>query len=197
MGPSATDAELKAAYRERARKLHPDAAGNRTGGEMAALNEAWRVLRDPARRAEHDALLEADSRARHGSASLPGSEPVRYGPPPGAAPVRVETPGFSGRGLVWIGLVVVMLAIFVFTAFAGGVTDGDGGVDAPAVDGYLTAGSCVRLVGESVSEVSCDVAHDGVVETSVRADSSCPQGTLPFLSSANNLRICITAVAAG
>ncbi|MDQ3871052.1 MAG: J domain-containing protein, partial [Chloroflexota bacterium] len=53
------DAELdviKAAYRRLARKYHPDvAAGAEAAERMAVINAAWRVLRDPRRRAEHDA----------------------------------------------------------------------------------------------------------------------------------------------
>jgi curved DNA-binding protein CbpA len=45
--------EIHAAYRRRARSLHPDAGGTDVE-EMARVNDAWRVLRDPARRAAYD-----------------------------------------------------------------------------------------------------------------------------------------------
>jgi len=54
------EAALEARYRELSRLLHPDrhAAGGATARRVAleksiALNDAWRVLRDPARRAAH------------------------------------------------------------------------------------------------------------------------------------------------
>ncbi len=57
--PRASRAELRAAYRRLARRLHPDA--NPPGEDdvvanrrMAALNEAYAVLYDPARRARYD-----------------------------------------------------------------------------------------------------------------------------------------------
>lgn len=51
--PEAEPEVIRAAYRSLAQKYHPD----KTGGQyerMTAINEAWAVLRDPARRAEHD-----------------------------------------------------------------------------------------------------------------------------------------------
>lgn len=190
MTSSATNDELKAAYRERARRLHPDASGGRTSGEMAALNEAWRVLRDPSRRAIHDADLAAAARAPYGSAAMPGSESVRYGPAPGPAPVRSATPTFSGRGVLLAAVVALMGIIFVATAFAGG--GGPEADDAPQVDGYLAVGNCVRLAGDAVlTEVACDVANDGVVAELVRMDAACPPGTSPFISTINNLRVCV------
>jgi curved DNA-binding protein CbpA len=44
---------IQAAYRALARGAHPDFGGD--GGDMARINEAWRVLGDATRRAEYDA----------------------------------------------------------------------------------------------------------------------------------------------
>src|ERR1700712_5584332 len=56
--------ELRQASRDRARVLHPDRQQAREGREtdalgsaMRELNEAWRVLRDPAGRAAYDRSL--------------------------------------------------------------------------------------------------------------------------------------------
>ncbi len=50
--------ELRAAYRERARQLHPDVSGVDDGGRsMADLNEAWRCLSNPELREAYDAEL--------------------------------------------------------------------------------------------------------------------------------------------
>ena len=47
--------ELRSAYRERARQLHPDVSGIDDGGRsMADLNDAWRCLSDPERREAYD-----------------------------------------------------------------------------------------------------------------------------------------------
>src|ERR1700689_4309928 len=64
VGPGATSDDLRRAYRARARALHPDRAGGRSGAELEAdtaelarLNQAWRVLSDPHERARYDAGL--------------------------------------------------------------------------------------------------------------------------------------------
>ena len=57
--PDATEAEIKHAYRVAARQLHPDMGSGDAAG-FAAATEAYRILGDPARRAEYD----ADHRAR-------------------------------------------------------------------------------------------------------------------------------------
>ena len=56
LGPKATPAEIKLAFRNAARRHHPDlnAAPGATG-QMAAINAAHALLSDPARRAAHDA----------------------------------------------------------------------------------------------------------------------------------------------
>ena len=64
VAPTAAAADIKAAYRELARLNHPDLANGSGSADMAAVNEAWRVLGDPERRRAFDATLEADRRAR-------------------------------------------------------------------------------------------------------------------------------------
>jgi curved DNA-binding protein CbpA len=51
---TATPAEIHRAYRDRARRAHPDVADLASPSDMALINEAWTVLRDPARRAAYD-----------------------------------------------------------------------------------------------------------------------------------------------
>jgi hypothetical protein len=62
--PDASQDEVRAAYRALARRHHPDtqhdvdaAAAERARHTMAALNAAWAVLGDPARRRAYDAEL--------------------------------------------------------------------------------------------------------------------------------------------
>ena len=56
--PHLDDSALEQAFRERARLLHPDAAGANEGDEFAQLNTAFNVLRDPRLRLRH--LLELE-----------------------------------------------------------------------------------------------------------------------------------------
>jgi DnaJ domain len=83
--PSATPAEVRAAYRAAARNHHPDAGGD--PGRMRALNVAWAVLGDPVRRAAYDRALAGGGpgAGRVGfEAPFPGQgEPARAWPPDG------------------------------------------------------------------------------------------------------------------
>jgi curved DNA-binding protein CbpA len=83
---------ISAAYRALARRYHPDL--DRTPGaaqRMTQINEAYRVLRDPERRAAYDAELarRRDRRAGDRLVRQPGSMPVGaagqpIGPPHGS-----------------------------------------------------------------------------------------------------------------
>lgn len=53
VSPRAEAEVIRAAYRTLARKYHPDLGGDAL--RMIALNDAWDVLGDPARRADYDA----------------------------------------------------------------------------------------------------------------------------------------------
>ena len=76
VSPSATEAEIKTAYRRLARKFHPDVS-KEAGAEdrFKSINEAHEALRDPARRASYDQLRARGFRA--------GEE---FRPPPNFAP---------------------------------------------------------------------------------------------------------------
>jgi curved DNA-binding protein CbpA len=80
---SADAAELARAYRRRLRQLHPDVRHAATADpdrldpppDLAAVQHAYQVLRDPAARARYDAELRA--RAGHRPAGNPVPIPVR------------------------------------------------------------------------------------------------------------------------
>ena len=107
----AEDEVIQAAYRRLAQKYHPDvAAGPDAAGRMAAINAAWEILRDPARRAAHDLArrLAVRDAERAAAATSQQSGPARDAPatrptrpagaaggtperPPAAAPRPAET----------------------------------------------------------------------------------------------------------
>ncbi len=69
VAPDASPAEIREAYRTRARAVHPDRQVSSAASEaMAALNEAYRVLRDPGRRAVYDSTIR-------GTGSAAGASP--------------------------------------------------------------------------------------------------------------------------
>ena len=144
---------------------------------MAAVNEAWRVLSDPGRRAEYDASLRA--RASTVAAS------------PSAAPAQPEEddadelgPDDHGPRQFWVvalpGLLVlaVLGAIFLFTAYARGGLGGSGTtVPGAPVDGVIQIGSCVALDSQARAlETPCEGPHHGVVMAIVAARVACPSG---------------------
>jgi len=57
-----TPGGIRAAYRDRARQLHPDVAGESTTRAFQDLNEAYGVLSDPSRRHAYNARLAAEAR---------------------------------------------------------------------------------------------------------------------------------------
>ncbi|MEO8714057.1 MAG: J domain-containing protein [Acetobacteraceae bacterium] len=60
VAPDSAPAELKAAFRRQARRLHPDARGTGDAGGFVRLKEAYDVLADPVRRAAyHRAMAPA------------------------------------------------------------------------------------------------------------------------------------------
>jgi curved DNA-binding protein CbpA len=85
----AEDEVIQAAYRRLAQKYHPDVApGPEAAARMAAINAAWEVLRDPARRAAHDLARRLERRAAERDASGQAT----------SAAAQPRASGSSGRG---------------------------------------------------------------------------------------------------
>lgn len=77
--PDASVEEIQRAYRLLARRHHPDVqpGGDRT--TMAAINGAWEVLRDPARRRSYDRAIGAPRpEARPAPPPTPDWEPLAW-----------------------------------------------------------------------------------------------------------------------
>jgi len=85
---SASAAEIKRAYRMKARRHHPDVAGA-DDAVMRALNQAWATLGDPARRQAYDRTL--------GIGTTNGSPRARPAPPP-PPPIVVDEEGEADWG---------------------------------------------------------------------------------------------------
>ena len=90
---------IRAAYRALARKHHPDFGGSPE--RMAAINEAWAILGDQARRAAYDAQPQRPSpRARTRPATTTPARPrtSRRRPPPAAASPAGARRSSAARG---------------------------------------------------------------------------------------------------
>ena len=162
--PSASQDEIRVAYRMRARQVHPDtSAGLRSDAsiQMAHIAEAWRVLSDVTLRRAYDNELTA-----------PVLQPVR-----GTHEHFVYTPAV--RGVFPWRMVSFMVAgsialVLLLNALSG-----------PAVpigpDGLWQAGSCVVVDANQLAvEVDCLGEHTGVVRTLVGFDMTCPTDTQPI-----------------
>ena len=160
VGRHASASEIRDAYRRLANEVHPD---RRRGSDqqMASINEAYRVLRDPARRGVHDARL----RTGHERPSAPSSDAGFGGPAPAAAPVR----------LPWRAMVIFAAAGSLAVVVASQVIEPP---DEPVPDNVLGPGSCVVIEPDSdAREVNCTGSSDTVVQQLVGFDESCPYGT--------------------
>ena len=153
---------------------------------MAAVNEAWRVLRDPARRANYDASLRPPAMVVGGASTA-----VR-------APVQAddeEGRSFLAVALPWILVLAVLGGIFLFTAYARGGLGGGSDTTTPGevVDGVVGVGSCIMLDSQARAvETSCGGPHLGVAEAIVAAQAPCPLGTEGFYSLDAVRLICIS-----
>jgi hypothetical protein len=168
--PDATAAEIRQAYRNAARANHPDVAGGSRANTMAAINEAWSVLGDPARRREYDRSLPSGS---HGStgARTPQSAQEHFTEPRLNPLARYQDPPrFPWRLLGVMGLIgVAFILLGVATASE---------PRPPTVDNVLRPGDCV-VIGPNgdAAEVLCSAEHDGTLVVLVSGEERCPDGT--------------------
>ena len=158
---TATLEEVRRAYHERARLLHPDRAGDARA--MQDVNEAWRVLRDSGARAAYDRALGTPVRVHD------ADDPAdwRYNRP--AAPSG-DVGVTIARSLPWIAVLFVLAVIFVFTAFAR--TDRD------SSDSLI--GECIVLDDGRPVAVSCVEPNVGQVSLVVDRQTRCPSTTTPL-----------------
>src|SRR5262249_9612115 len=114
---TATPEEIRSAYRRLARLIHPDRGSAGSEQALAAVNEAWRVLSDPGRRAAYDASLRTRaSTAVSPPAGSPQTAPA--GPADEGAIADDEGRSFWAVALPWLLVLAVLGGIFLFTAYA-------------------------------------------------------------------------------
>ena len=153
--PDASAAEIRDAYRRLARVHHPD-HGDVDAGSMAAINEAYRVLGEPARRAVYDAARRGTGsavrpRRRRGSRRSPRPRPVDTTP--------ARYPWKLVLGMAAFGATVVLVGAALYEP---------AGPERP--DNLLGPGSCVTIEGNGdAREVTC-TGEDRPRRRGARAD---------------------------
>ena len=189
VSPDATRDQIRAAYRRLARRHHPDSdAGN--SDEMAALNEAWRVLSDPARRAMYDASLRTTPRPATSPPSPPGEDFDLDFDDDETALIGHRRGGFP---LPLVLVLVLFAMIFVITAYA---YQKSGSVNGPPptvpVAGVIQIGSCVRVGDDAVAaETPCGAPYVGVVVALIARDGRCPKSSEGYRDPASDGYVCI------
>src|SRR6266480_7234458 len=79
--PIDADSEtLKRAYRQLARRYHPDVAGSAGAIQMKRINRAYDVLSDPEKRLNYDTILGGVIDFRKGGLSRPRQRPHKFDP---------------------------------------------------------------------------------------------------------------------
>jgi hypothetical protein len=187
VAPTASYDEVRHAYLERARAVHPDRVVEGTASEaerrartMQEVNEAWRVLRDPANRSAYDRALAGGGRPA-AMQSGPSPWPPRHDPLDDEddldVPYRsaLAQPGDLGvsmaRALPWLALVAILVIIFVFTAFATGSGRNASGP-------HALVGRCITSgLGSAIDPVPCQGPNEGQVVLVVDRASLCPDGS--------------------
>lgn len=171
---------VRRAYLELARQLHPDRWGDASSDErlhaerrMREVNEAWRVLGNPARRLAYDAGRRRTSPAR--------DTPLAFDPSFSSGDLFVdEAPPDAVtraiRVLPWLLVLAALAGIFVFTAYA---TSDD------------AARSCIARDGNTAQAVDCDADGARPVELRVPDVSQCPLGTEPFQPAGEDEALCL------
>ncbi|MDQ1422575.1 MAG: hypothetical protein QOD72_73 [Acidimicrobiaceae bacterium] len=189
VSPDASHEQIRDAYRRMARRHHPDARDG-DNNQMAALNEAWRVLNDPARRAMYDASLRAVSRSAAASVPVPDAD-YNDDFDDDDRPIAGHRRG--GFPLPFLLVLAVFAMIFVITAYA---YEKSGSVNGPAptipVDGVIEIGSCVRIGDDAVARESpCGAPYSGVVVALIARDGRCPRSTNGYRDPASDGYVCI------
>lgn len=166
---TASIAEIRRAYRDRMRRVHPDSAivGASTA-EVTRIAEAWNVLSSPVRRAAYDLRLAQGSAAGAGDVASPqkaGDHVVDPGLDRAYPPAR-----FPWRFvLTVIGIGAAFLLILHIM--------GDP-MPERRIDGLVTVGSCLDFDDLGAAfEVPCSGPHQAVARELVPLGSPCDSDT--------------------
>ncbi|MEX1217787.1 MAG: J domain-containing protein [Acidimicrobiales bacterium] len=189
--PRTADREtIRKAYIVAARASHPDRqspqVAHRQEAELRirAVNAAWNVLGDSARRHDYDESLMEPAAWAPPRGTTPDLEDHR--PPPPSGIVVSE-----GAAFLWIWLpavlgVVIAAALIIGSAYATSNSASSRGSQAPSVSTAtrFTKGSCVVVQagpsGKIAQEVSCNLMSSGVIDSVVETPRPCRPSTVEY-----------------
>jgi molecular chaperone DnaJ len=175
---------IRASYRARARLHHPDRSTEADQGavSMAEINEAYRVLSDPGRRAIYDRTIAAgDHRAASAGAASDADDDIDVDDEPepdrrAARPGRVLSPDGPAR-FPWKPMLVVAAVGSALVLVSAALADAP---EDEVPDGILRTDSCVVIEPNGdAREVACTGEDDIVVELLIPTDARCPVGMEP------------------
>jgi len=183
---------VRKGYLDLARQLHPDrwidaSAGERAEVErrMQEVNEAWRVLGNPARRLAYD--VERREAGRRPRVAPPTGVGERWAFATGDLFVEdvppVDPLTRVVRALPWVLVFVALGAIFVFTAYAGSDSDGMPNGDDEA--------RCIVKVDGLAVEAACDAEGAQRVIVEVEQVGRCPAESEPFQPADGGRALCL------
>lgn len=222
--PGADQATIRKAYHQAARRWHPDRNSSRDPAELARaesemrrVNQAWEVLGWSESRRHYDRRLSDLShtgyQTRAARPMADGQKPDRPGvirvDPRLLDPDQVASRRYVQQAdMAWrqsrilslvplAALVVLLAAIFVFTAYArsGSGPGPSTTVPGPQLGEGIEANDCVSiLAGGALLERPCDDAASGRVIGARHLDGECPVGTVNEVTLANGLIVCLGLV---
>lgn len=207
--PSSSHDEIRRAYHDAARRWHPDrfvdrpeAEAERADDSMRAVNEAWRVLGDDARRRRYDTERtgQVPDRSQYVRTEdgVTRIDPRLLDPEFLAARRQAQEEAIEDnhsaalRVVPMLALFVLLVGIFVFTAYANGRA-GTGPTDTvpgPAIG--VEAGACVRILpGPQLLELPCDGLIDGRVVGAHEPGGVCPAVAIRTVELSNGITVCL------
>jgi hypothetical protein len=189
--PDATSEQLRRAYRERVRELHPDANPHADDDAIRQLTGAWAVLGSPEHRREYDFALQG---------SIPARDPAESQQPmPQPDPDPVPHP-FAWLLRPSALILAVLLMIFVVTAYAGShVSDRSG----PSATSSTTgAAGDVSQVGWLINQcllpqpghevvVPCSNPDSRQVMAVLPSTAPCPAETIAYRLTGRDQQVCL------
>lgn len=177
VAPNASSEVIRDSYRRLAREFHPDRMrGSAAGGDrMPDINEAYRVLSDPGRRAVYDAQHRPANVAGSGAPPPSSAASDTFGGPDVPA-YRYRHPDGPAR-VPWRSLLffsaIAIVIILVLAQFSKPA-------DPAAPDGILRGGDCVEILANGdAKELACTGSGDLVVRQFIAFDRVCSNGWEP------------------